>query len=332
MRIILVLISLITVLPVSAQKISLQKQQKLSKWDVPAAQYSGITWLGGDRYAVVSDKDGYGWHEFRIQLNPATGRVEQADHLAFHDSQNGAPSRDAEGIAFYPERNTLFIATESDQRVLELDSLGNLTGRELQLPAKVSRDSIYGNYGLESLTYNSHTHTFWTVTEHTLKADGEKSTARHQVPCRLRLLAFGDDLQLKGEYLYETDVPQARKENRIYVFGVSALTALDDGSLFVLEREFYVARKFIGSWVQNKIYKVSPIAQETPLNKELLCSFKTRLNLTRRNLANYEGMCLGPFLADGSRALILLSDSQGGYGNSSYHLKDYIRVLRLSGF
>lgn len=333
MRKILVLFSFFTVLAATAQEITPRKQQKLSRWHIPPANYSGITWLGEDRYAVVSDKDSLdGWYEFRIQLDPAKGRVKQAERLAFHGTHTGTSARDAEGIAYFPERNTLFIAAESDQRVLEFSDSGQLTGRELQLPAQVSPDSIYGNYGLESLTYNSHTHTFWTVTEHSLKADGEKSTAGNKVPCKLRLLAFGDDLKLKGEYHYETDVPQARKENSRYAFGVSALTALDDGSLLVLEREFYVARKFMGSWVRCKIYRVFPAAQETPLKKEFMYSFTTNLNLTRRNLANYEGMCLGPVLDDGSRALLLLSDSQGGFGNSTYHLRDYIRVLRLSGF
>ena len=49
------------------------------------------------------------------------------------------------------------------------------------------------------------------------------------------------------------------------------------------------------------------------LDKELVAEFDTKLNLICQNLANYEGMCLGPTLSDGSRLLIMVSDSQNRY-------------------
>ena len=52
--------------------------------------------------------------------------------------------------------------------------------------------------------------------------------------------------------------------------------------------------------------------------------FKTRLSLFCYRLANYEGMCLGPRLKDGSRVLLLVSDSQNQYGGV---LKDYFRTV-----
>ena len=61
-------------------------------------------------------------------------------------------------------------------------------------------------------------------------------------------------------------------------------------------------------------------------DKQLLAQWRTSLTLTRRNIANYEGMCLGPKLKDGSRILVLVADSQDQYGGV---LKDWIKTIRL---
>ena len=76
-----------------------------------------------------------------------------------------------------------------------------------------------------------------------------------------------------------------------------------------------------------KLYVVDPRESTTssrPLSKRLLCSWRTKLNLTARGWANYEGMCLGPRLADGSQVIILLSDSQARYAGV---LKDWWKTL-----
>ena len=51
---------------------------------------------------------------------------------------------------------------------------------------------------------------------------------------------------------------------------------------------------------------------------------KTRLNLLARSLANYEGMCLGPRLADGRRVVVMIADSQSQYKGI---LKDWLRTI-----
>lgn len=62
------------------------------------------------------------------------------------------------------------------------------------------------------------------------------------------------------------------------------------------------------------------------LEKNLLVSFKTKLNLTARSFANYEGMCLGPRLADGRQVIVLICDSQNQYKG---FLKDWLRTIVL---
>ena len=124
------------------------------------------------------------------------------------------------------------------------------------------------------------------------------------------------------------DTPQAPAETFHYAMGVSGMCALDDGRLILLEREFFVAPGKLGSFVHCKLYIVNPsaTAADCLLEKRLLLEFRTHLSLLGRGLANYEGICLGPRLADGSRTLLLISDSQNRYGGV---LKDWFKVIVL---
>lgn len=322
-----------------AQSLQLMKQKKMSKWGIPAANYSGITYLGGDRYAVVCDKqpsDGY--YEFRIQLNEETGKIENIERLAFHN--NEGKTRDAEDICYMKEINKLYIAAEDDQRIIEYDMEGQPTGRELAIPEALGKDCIHNNYGFESLTFSDKTALFWTCTENSLKKDGVVASFENPIPAKLRLQSFNQNLQPFTQHLYLTDAPHIKKKPRQIAFGVTALAGLENGDLLVLEREFFVAKKYVGSYVINKIYKVNPSVSPTlpakqnindlsnyyAMPKMLVAEWRTRLNLTKKNIANYEGMCLGPKLKDGRQTILLISDSQSGYGNSLFHLKDYIRV------
>ena len=153
---------------------------------------------------------------------------------------------------------------------------------------------------------------------------------------RIRVQSFDASLHPLAQYAYQMDEPKAHKRSVNFAMGVSELCALDDGSLLVLEREFRVPKLKIGSYVINKIYQVFPDREETiendkPLSddspymtKYLLAKWRTRLNITARSIANYEGMCLGPRLADGSQSIILVADSQNRYKGV---LKDWLKTL-----
>ena len=113
------------------------------------------------------------------------------------------------------------------------------------------------------------------------------------------------------------------------MFGVPALTALDDGRLLVLEREVYVPKgslweKLQGAFTDIHIYVVDPVNDTAGiLRKSLLCTFTTGA----LNLANFEGMCLGPVLPDGRRTLVLIADSQKGSGGLT---NEYVKVILLT--
>ena len=126
----------------------LTKQRKLKKWSVPSANYSGITPLGDNRYAVVSDKqETDGWSEMRIVIDEKSGKVKNVEYIGFHSSQTKA--RDAEDIVF--TNNRMYICAEDDQRILEYDLDAVPTGRELSIPDCATISKVVGNYGFESL-------------------------------------------------------------------------------------------------------------------------------------------------------------------------------------
>ena len=123
-----VLICLLS-LQVSAQQAVLNKQHAFPK-TVPAGNYSGITWLGDDRYAVVNDKARTaGFHLMTIRINDTTGDIKEVRADSFVTSQQ--PNRDEEGICYVPQRNSVFVSGESDGNILEYRLNGQLTDQQL---------------------------------------------------------------------------------------------------------------------------------------------------------------------------------------------------------
>ena len=300
---------------------------------IPAGGYSGITWLGDSVFAVVSDnvsRDGF--FLFSIHFDE-TGDIVSARNMGFKEGDG--KGRDSEGVAWCSPRGTLFVSGERDNKVLELNVNGTPTGNELRLP-KVFENASQA-YGLEALTYNAVTHRFWTTSESTLKGDGEKATATNGVQNRLRLQAFNDSLLPVAQYWYVMDEPVVEEDMlpQHFAMGVSALTALDDGRLLVLEREFAVPEAKLGAFVNCKIYEVAPNEEEsiaspdtpassTPLTKKLVAEWLTAIGLLDFSIANYEGMCLGPKLPDGGQVLVLISDSQNQYAGI---LADWLKTI-----
>ena len=297
---------------------------------IPAGGYSGITWLGDNQYAVVSDKEKQdGFFRFYISLDSA-GNITDVSRGQFVGNRN--KGRDNEGIAFFPTSHTVFISGETDNQVREYTLDGKATGRKLALPAVFSKAT--SSYGLEALTYNATTHRFWTTTESTLSCDGKESSLRNRVGNKLRLQSFDDSLSPCEQYLYVMDAPSAKSGAKTYVMGVSALTALDDGRLLVLEREAHIPDVKIGAFVRCSIYSVMPteemaikgkkINKAKALKKTLVTQWTTSVGLLSYDFANYEGMCLGPRLADGGQVIVLLSDSQYQYAGI---LQDWFRTI-----
>ena len=311
-------------------------EQRNFPQEIPAGNYSGITYIGDNVYAVVSDKSPQdGFFFFKMELDSITGDVLHVENLGFRGDtdKNG----DMEAITYVPSSKTLYITRETDNTIKEYALDGHLTIRQLSVPPIYQRDR--GNYGLESLSFNERTQTFWTCNEGTLLGDGEQATATNGVRNRLRLQSFSADFQPLHQYAYLMDAPEANKKAYLYGMGVAEVTALDDGSVLVLEREFYTPPSKLGAFVNNKLFLVHPqkgvpINGEEALNeampylkKRLVTKWTTRLSLFCHEIANFEGMCLGPKLADGSQVLVLVSDSQNQAGGV---MKDWFKTIVLS--
>ena len=308
-----------------AQEVTLHKQRAFPK-TVSAGNYSGIAWLGGTKYAIANDKSPTaGFYLMTIETDNLTGELLMVREDTFLTS--GLPNRDEEGICYMPQTQTVFVSGEDDQEILEYNLQGQLTGRKLNIPEVFK--TAYSNGGFEALTYQVATQRFWTTSENTLKADGQKPTVKRKIANRLRLQSFGDDLQPKEQYWYETDSAVTRKHKGRSILGVSGLAALDDGRIVVLEREMFFPKKQIGSYSLVKLYLVDPTQQQPGevLQKTLLAEFRTKVNLTRRSFANFEGICVGPRLADGRQLLVLVCDSQNQYRGV---MKDWFKTVILS--
>lgn len=346
-----------------------ENPQKAFPKTVAAGNYSGITHLHDDIYAVVSDKsDSALYFKFRIQLNPETGELEQVENLGFCQTVRER-GLDHEAIAKVSD-STLVIVSESLSRFAEYpvgrvgnDSCVFRIGEPMDAKKQKSADfvwvetrlssNLYSNYGYESLAYDSVRHLLWSVSESTLCKDGKAASWQNGAANKLRLFAFdwsehSDRSTLFGavkhpiavSYAYKMDAPEIRKQPQTYAMGVSELSVLPDGQLLVLEREVYVPKSKIGSFCQCKLYLVNPAKEQSfPMSasfadddvpyvrKTLLIQWTTKLTLFGRSFANYEGMCLGPRLTDGSQVLILLSDSQDQYAGV---LKDWFKTIVLT--
>ena len=258
--------------------------------------------------------------------------------------------------------STLVIASEGCCRLKEYPILPTSAdaakvGYQQNLwESRWASSDFYPNYNFESLAFDSVRQYLWTIPESTLRKDGQPATPQNGLVNRLRLMRldwgkmkenrnkeeYSEQVSSKKDsrymtpYAYQMDQPSTHKKADIYVMGVSELCALPDGQLLVLEREAFIPKIKIGAFCKCKLYLVNPlnsenfsmkenISSDTPfLKKRLLTEWKTGLSLSKRSFANYEGMCLGPKLEDGSQVVILLSDSQDQYAGV---LKDWFKTI-----
>ena len=278
-----------------------QKPQRFHK-ALPAGNYSGITALGNNRYAVVSDKsETEGFFILHIETDSVKGCITSLENEGFQSS--GLPNRDIEGICYRPTTNTVFISGEKDNEVYEYTLDGKRTGQRLEMPDIFKKAGH--NYGLESLTYDRKRHLFYTTSERVLKGDS-----------LLRIQSFSDNLKPGFCYYYKPDEPISKK----HFYGVSELCALEDGRLLVLERQIHVPKLKLGASTIIRIYETTP-TDKPILEKRLVKEFRTRLSLTSRKFANYEGLCE----LQGNR-LLLIADSQNRFKG---FLRDWFLIIGI---
>ena len=287
------------------------------------ASLSGITWAGGTNYYAVSD-DAF---TNEVGLYPMTLEL-ASNGLSVVSCTISSPTNriqltkayDLEAVVFDAANGTVWAADETRHTVKEYRLSDGAALRALSLPDDLRHTR--SNLGIESLTLSTDGKTLWTCTEEALPCDGARSSPTNGTTVRLlkyiRPTAH-DDFTLAGSFPYTTDAwckpHDFRGKGRR---GVSGLCALPDGSLLVLERELSFGGNSALTALSTAslffaVYRVDPTSGGTrscasEIRKEKLADGGGNVFAS----GNYEGICLGPRLPDGSWSILLVSDAGDG--------------------
>ncbi|MCE9632265.1 MAG: esterase-like activity of phytase family protein [Planctomycetia bacterium] len=293
---------------------------------------SGVTWLGDDRYAAILDNSHW-LARFRLTL-AADGAVRGIEDLRLvrlkepHDYEDVAPCPDSLSRRIVAHRlrrgaadpGPCLLVCEEDTpavRAVALES-GDLVG---VVPIPESLRSRRPNRGLEALTVDSDGGHVWTANEEALPADGPPPTEAAGTVVRLaRIPIPTGDSEAKSEtreFAYPIDPPHpfVRVLKGEPLSGVAALVSLGDDRLLVLERSGGPGLPPF----ENRIHLVdcSQATDVSGVDRDLAgraADLLTKRLLWKDSLGcNVEGLCLGPTLANGRRALIAIADN-GGLG------------------
>jgi hypothetical protein len=297
-----------------------------------AQQISGVTYAGDNLFYAIDDTDNK-LYPLVLAINRSDGSLAEAG-ISIGAGVIMSGGNDMEGCAFDPCSGGVWISQETSALIREFDPATGTLSRSAPVPA-VQRQCV-GNYSLEALTISGDGRTMWTCNEESLKCDGTNSTLTAGTTVRLTKFSrtsVYDNWTLAGQWAYLTR-PIGESSGMYLVSnarsGVSALTALPDGTLLVLERGY-------GGWgsladdFKNYIYAVdfsgatdvTNIKSLKDADYTLVGKVEVFKNITFK-VVNYEGMCLGPQLSDGSVALVVIAD--GGSGGN-----EKVMTLKLSG-
>ncbi|WP_083468862.1 esterase-like activity of phytase family protein [Nostoc piscinale] len=297
---------------------------------------SGITYdAKNDLYYVISDDRGQKaptrFYTFKINLSK--GLLENGDvvpvgvtMLLNQNGQNFPPrTTDTEGIAL-TDKDTVFISSEGDREKLinpfikefSLASGKSITTLKIPikfLPDKKAKMGIRNNLAFESLTITPNNQYLFTATENALIQDGSIAKPNVATPCRILQYNLFTK-QPESEFLYQTEpVAPLLDITGKFASGLPDLLALDNqGHFLSLERSFtglgFAIFLFQVSLADaDDIRNIDSLLRTSknirPVTKQLLLDLRT-LDVA---LDNLEGLTLGPWLPNGQRSLILVSDN-----------------------
>ena len=231
-----------------------------------------------------------------------------------------AGAADLEAVAFDAANGTVWAADETGGTVKEFRVSDGAAVRTLPLPDDLN--DVRPNLGIEALALGEDGKALWTCTEEALPCDGPRSSPANGTTVRLLKYVrptVHDDFALAESFPYTTDPwCQAHDFRGKGRRGVSGLCALPDGSLLVLERELSFGGNSALTALSTAslffaVYRVDPTSGGTrscasAIKKEKLASCGGNVFAS----GNYEGICLGPRLPDGSWSILLVSDAGDG--------------------
>lgn len=317
-----------------------------------AKQISGITWVGGNLFYAVDDGDNK-LYPITLKIDPSDGSLAQGN-IEIGTGVYVSGANDMEGCAFDPASGHVWISEEPSAMVREVNPATGEACRRAPVPPIMRQ--YYGNFSLEALTISGDGLTMWTCNEEALKPDGTMlpgvgSVATKTAGSTVRLTKFTrqsvyDGWAADGQWAYLTEpvgtdpdwasistdkTTGAVTTNYVTRSGVSGLCALPDGTLLALERRCYEGGFYPD--FQMRIFEIDFTGATDISGIASLTNSPSYKRVGKRQLweyhhgnalPNYEGICLGPSLADGSTSLVLVGD-----GGSSG--EEGIFTLKLSG-
>ena len=272
--------------------------------DEDPAGLSAISLNRDGRYYCVDDRGGM-LHEAEIRLD------EGNDDGTFTvlRSVKLVGRVDLEGCACDPLTGWVWVSDEHDTSIRAYDPSSGRMVAKAAVP-EVVRKNVRRNRSIEGLAISPDGLRMYASNEDTLECDGEPASQERGGIVRIQEFSRSDaaDIWKVSRHLrYMTDPIEGSDFKGQSVSGVSALCVPESGRLLVLEREMSV-KKALMPTIRCRIYEVDPSApprEDGTVAKRLLWGENTMF-------ANYEGLCRGPDLPDGSRTLVLVSDAGGG--------------------
>lgn len=316
---------------------------------MPPMGLSGITYAEGDRWYAMKDTAGL-LYPLTIGLDRASGAVTNCT-LGTPVTLRPVPSlykRDFEDVAWDAAVRCVWASDECDASIR---AFSPDTGTELAAVAiPPVFDAFRFNRSFEALSLRANGFELWTCNEEALCSretsdrqpkdvapmtvapevdDGPRATAKNGSVVRLQKFtrpAFNQPWVPSGQWAYETDTIGGRSFIGKSRCGVAGLCVLDDGTVLALERELSVKSAMMPSF-RCRIYQIDFTgATDTSAIMSLKGAdvkkvAKRRVFSANTGFAMYEGIALGPVLADGSRSVLLISDGDDGAVTRLYALK-----------
>lgn len=301
---------------------------------------SGLTRVGGDMYFSVCDKGGL-LHQMTIRVDRASGAVTGCV-FGLTVKLEGKGKLDFESVAWDDANRWVWIGNELDASIRAFHPTTGKRVKEVDVPAVY--DAFRYNRSFESLSIRANGLEMWTCNEDALCRrdavkkkgppvdDGPRTTREHGSTVRIQKFARATpqaDWRPVGQWAYCTDSIGGKNFAGKARNGVAEMCCLDSGTVLVLEREMSVKGggfipmpsfrcrlyqvNFVGATDVSSIASLNGATYQ-PVGKKAIFDQNT-------GFAMYEGMCLGPLLADGSRSLLMISDGDAGAVARIYALK-----------
>lgn len=301
---------------------------------------SGLTRVADDAYYAVRDSGG-ALFALTIGVDRATGMPTNG----VVTGQTALAGRgDLECVAWDAARRWVWVGDEDDGSIRAFDPATGAERARAAVPAVF--DAFRYNRSFEALTLRPDGLEMWACNEEALcRREAEGRTAKKAAPVRATTpdvddgrratRAHGTRVRLQrftrpapeaawtaaGQWMYVTDSVGGGDFAGKSRCGVSGLLCLGDGTLLVLEREMSIKKGKVLPSFRCRIYAIDfnhadDVADVVALKETARRPVaKRRLFGAHTGLAMYEGICLGPALADGSRSVLLISDGDDGAAN-----------------